>query len=148
MMRGCVSLPITFGTPKNFRTKSVLFDIAEVILPFNAILGRLALYQFMAVAHYGCLVLKMPSPNGVLKIHGHGNINISALEKLQALAAQHEVAAGPGGWRQEPSSSRQCGSSPAPHVQPSGREDVPMKAIQIGADAAQMTRITGDLDSK
>jgi hypothetical protein len=68
--RGCISLPVAFGTVENFRTESTLFDIVEVSLPFNAILGRLALYQFMAVAHYGYLVLNMPSPNGVLKIRG------------------------------------------------------------------------------
>jgi hypothetical protein len=67
---GCISLPVTFGTAKNFRMESVLFDIAEVSLPFNAILGRPTLYQFMAVAHYGYQVLKMPSPNGVIKIRG------------------------------------------------------------------------------
>jgi hypothetical protein len=49
----CISLPVTFGTTENFHTESVLFDVAEVSLPFNAILGRPALYQFMAVAHYG-----------------------------------------------------------------------------------------------
>jgi hypothetical protein len=70
--RDCISLPVTFRTTENFRTKSVLFDVAEVSLPFNAILGRLALYQFMVVAHYGYLILKMPSPNGVLKIRGGG----------------------------------------------------------------------------
>jgi hypothetical protein len=53
---------------ENFRIESILFNIAEVSLPFNAILGRPTLYQFMAVAHYGYMVLKMPSPNGVLKI--------------------------------------------------------------------------------
>jgi hypothetical protein len=41
MLRGCISLPIIFGMPENFRTKSFLFDIVEVSLPFNAILGRL-----------------------------------------------------------------------------------------------------------
>jgi hypothetical protein len=39
----CISLPVMFGTPKNFRTEGILFDIVEVTLPFNAILGRLAL---------------------------------------------------------------------------------------------------------
>jgi hypothetical protein len=68
--RGCISLPVTFGTAENFRTESVLFDVAEVSLPFNVILGRPALYQFMAMTHYGYMVLKMPSPNGVLKIRG------------------------------------------------------------------------------
>jgi hypothetical protein len=95
MLHGCISLPVTFGTPENFRTESVLFNVAEVSLPFNAILGRLALYQFMTVVHCGYLVLKMASPNGIFRICGDRNANISALEKLQALAAQHEAAIGP-----------------------------------------------------
>jgi hypothetical protein len=33
-------------------------------------------------------------------------------------------------------------------MQRSGSEDVPMKAVQIEADAAQTTRITGDMDNK
>jgi hypothetical protein len=66
--RGCISLPVIFGMLGNFCIESILFNIAEVSLPFNAILGRPTLYQFMAVAHYGYMVLKMPSPNGVLKI--------------------------------------------------------------------------------
>jgi hypothetical protein len=76
--RGCISLPVTFGTADNFRMESVLFDVAEVRLPFNAILGRPALYQFMSVAHYGYLVLKMPSPNGVRKIRGDPAWNLLA----------------------------------------------------------------------
>jgi hypothetical protein len=40
----------------------------------------------MVVAHYGYLVLKMPSPNGVVKIHGDRDAGVSALKKLQALA--------------------------------------------------------------
>jgi hypothetical protein len=36
---GCNSLSVTFGAPENFRTKSVLFDVAKVNLHFNAILG-------------------------------------------------------------------------------------------------------------
>jgi hypothetical protein len=134
--------------PENFHTNSVMFDVMEVSLPFNAILGRLALFQFMAIAYYGYLVLKMSSPNDVLKIHRDRDAGISALEKLQAMATQHEAAAGPGSPDLAPSSSRQRGSSLAPHVQPSGKEDVPMKSVQIGADAAQTTRITRDLDSK
>jgi hypothetical protein len=59
MPRGCISLPVTFGMLENFRTESVLFDVVEVSLPFNAILGRPTLYKFMAVTHYGYLVLKL-----------------------------------------------------------------------------------------
>jgi hypothetical protein len=42
-------------------TASMIFDVAEVNLPFNTIIGRPALYQFMALAHYGYLVLKLSS---------------------------------------------------------------------------------------
>jgi hypothetical protein len=60
---GTIPLPVTFGMEDNFRTENVQFEVAEVNLPFNTIIGRPALYRFMAVAHYG--VLKMPSSAGV-----------------------------------------------------------------------------------
>jgi hypothetical protein len=50
---GSIALPITFRTEENFRTENVQFDAAEVNLPFNAIIGRPTLYQFMAISHYG-----------------------------------------------------------------------------------------------
>jgi hypothetical protein len=102
MPRDCISLPVTFGTAESFRTESVIFDIAEVSLLFNSILGKPALYQFMAVAHYGYLVLKMSSPNGVLRIRGDRDAWACALEKLQALAAAHKAATEPRG--QDPTS--------------------------------------------
>jgi hypothetical protein len=102
--QGCISISVTFEMHENFRTESVLFNIVEVSLPFNVILGRPTLYQFMAVTHYGYLVLKMSSPNDVLKIRGDRDAGVSALEKLQALAAQHEAAVGPGSPDQAPSS--------------------------------------------
>jgi hypothetical protein len=82
MPRGCISLPVTFGMAENIRTESILFDVADVSLSFNAILGRPALYRFMAVAHYGYLVLKMPTPDGVLRIRGDRDVGACALEKL------------------------------------------------------------------
>jgi hypothetical protein len=148
MPRGCISLLVTFGTTENFRTESVLFDVAKVSLPFNAILGRPALYQFIVVAHYGYLVLKMTSPNGVLKIRGDRDVGAYALEKLQALAAAREAAEEHGGQDPAPPSSRQRGSASAPRVQPTGKEDVPVKTVQVGTEAGQTTRISGDLDSK
>jgi hypothetical protein len=40
----------------------------------------------MALAHYEYLVLKMPLPNGIIKIHGDRSAGAFTLEKLQALA--------------------------------------------------------------
>jgi hypothetical protein len=90
----------------------------------------------------------MPSPGGVLRIWGDRDAGACALEKLQSLAAAREAVAEPRDQGPAPLSSRQRVSTPAPRVQPSVREDVPVKTIQIGADAAQTTRISADLDSK
>jgi hypothetical protein len=116
ILRGSISLLVTFGTSEKYRMESNNFDVEEVNLPFNAIIGRPMLYQFMTIAHYGYLVLKMPSPNGIIKIHGDRSTSIFMLEKLQALVAAHEVAAGQGAPDQASSSSRQHVSSSAPHV--------------------------------
>jgi hypothetical protein len=130
--RGCISLPVTFGTAENFRTESVLFDVAVVSLPFNAILGRPALYQFMAVARYGYLVLKMPSLKGVLKIRGDRDTGGFCAGEAPGPSSGSRSCRGAWGQDLAPSSSRQCGSASAPHVQP---EDVPVKTVQVGTAA-------------
>jgi hypothetical protein len=85
--------------------ESVLFDVVEVNLRFNTIIGTPALYQFMAITDYGFLVLKMQSPNDIIKIRRDRTTGISALEKLQVLAVTHEGAASQGAPDQAPSSS-------------------------------------------
>ena len=57
---GQITLPVTFGTPSNYRTE---FDSS-----YHAILGCPALAKFMAIPHYPYLLLKMPGPNGVLSL--------------------------------------------------------------------------------
>jgi hypothetical protein len=114
--RGSISLSVMFETPENYRTESVVCDITEVNLPFNAIIGRPALYQFMVIAHYGYLVLKRSLPNGIIKIYGDRSVGVSTPEKLQVLAVAHKAIAGQGAPDQAPSSSRQCVSSSAPCV--------------------------------
>jgi hypothetical protein len=133
------------GTEENFRTENVQFDVAEVNLPFNAIIGRPALYRFMAIAHYEYLVLKMSPPAGVLTVWGDRPAVLAAVEKLHALAAE---AAGPGDGGRDPSTS--CTKTPAkvPKVQPSGADGVPIKTIRLSGDSSQTTRITGDLEEK
>jgi hypothetical protein len=96
MPRGCIS-SVTFRTAESFRIESVLSDVVEVSLPFNSILGRPALYQFTAIAHYGDLVLKMSFPNGILRIRGDHDVGACVLEKPQALAVAREAATEPGG---------------------------------------------------
>jgi hypothetical protein len=85
---GSIMLPVTFRIEENFRTENIQFDVAEVNLPFNAIIGRPALYRFMAIAHYGYLVLKIPSPAGILTVRGDRAAALAAVEKLHDLAAE------------------------------------------------------------
>jgi hypothetical protein len=76
---GSIALPFTFRTKENFRTENVQFDVAEVNLPFNAIIGRPTLYRFMAITHYEYLVLKMSSPAGVLTVQGDRPVALAAV---------------------------------------------------------------------
>jgi hypothetical protein len=66
---GQVSLPITFGTQDNYRMESLDFDVAYIALPYNAILGYLALARFMAAMHHGFNVLKIPGTNSTITVH-------------------------------------------------------------------------------
>jgi hypothetical protein len=142
---GSIALPVTFGTEENFRTENVQFDVVEVNIPFNAIIGRPALYRFMVIAHYGYLVLKMLSPAGVLTVRGDRPAALVVVEKMHALAAE---AARPDDGGRDPSTS--CTKTPAkvPKVQPSGADGVPVKTIRLSAVSSQTTRIVGALEEK
>jgi hypothetical protein len=68
---GSVVLPVTFGeTRENYRTEYIKFEVADFETSYHAILSRTAIAKFMAVPHYTYLVLKMPSPVGVLSLQG------------------------------------------------------------------------------
>jgi hypothetical protein len=139
---GSIALPVTIGTEENFRMESIVYDVAEVNLPINAIIGRPALYRFMAIAHYGYLVLKMSSPTGVLTVWGDHAAALAAVEKLQALAVEIARSDDGGG---NPSTPGTKALPKVPKVQPSGTDGVPIKAIWLTADSTQTTRIAGDL---
>src|SRR6185437_10975609 len=67
---GTVVLPVTFGTPDNYRTELIKFEVADFESSYHAILERPALAKFMAVPHYVYLLLKMPKKIGVLTFRG------------------------------------------------------------------------------
>jgi hypothetical protein len=139
---GSITLSVTFGTEENFRTENVQFDVAEVNLPLNTIIGRPTLYRFMAIAHYGYLVLKMPSPVWILTVQGDRTAALAAIEKLHTLAA--EITRPDDGGR-GPSTKA---PSKVPKVQPTGADGGPAKTIQVGADPSQTTCIAGDMGEK
>jgi hypothetical protein len=129
---GSITLPVTFGTEENFRIENVQFDVAEVNLPFNAIIGRPALYRFMAIAHYGYLVLKMSSPARVLTVRGNRAAALAAVEKLHALAAE---TARPDDRGRSPSTPGTKAPAKVLKVRPSKADNIPVKAIRLYADS-------------
>ena len=68
MPLGQITLPVTFGTPSNYRIEFIKFEVADFDSSYHAILRCLALAKFMAIPHYPYLLLKMPGPNGVLSL--------------------------------------------------------------------------------
>ena len=96
----------------------------------------------MAIAHYGYLVLKMPSPAGVLTVQGDRTAAVAAVEKLHALVAEAARS------EEDPSTSQARAHAKAPMVQPSDPDNVPVKTVQIGADSTRTTRIAGNLEEK
>ena len=68
---GSLVLEVVFGSPNNFRSEELTFDIAPFRSGYLALLGRTAFACFNAVLHYAYLKLKMPSPRGVITISGN-----------------------------------------------------------------------------
>nr|ABA98939.1 transposon protein, putative, unclassified [Oryza sativa Japonica Group] len=86
---GHIDLPVTFGGPANFRTERVSFDVADLSLPYNAVLGRPALVKFMAAVHYAYLQMKMPGPGGPISVRGDLKVALACMEQR----ADHLAAA-------------------------------------------------------
>jgi hypothetical protein len=89
---GSVVLPVTFGeTRENYRTEYIKFEVADFETSYHAILGRPAIAKFMAVPHYTYLVLKMPSPTGVVSLQGDLKISFDCDTEAVELAATNQV---------------------------------------------------------
>jgi hypothetical protein len=65
-----ITLPVSFGTPKNPRTEYITFDILDMLYPYNTIFGRGLLNIFDAALHLGYLCLKILSTFSVISVFG------------------------------------------------------------------------------
>jgi hypothetical protein len=89
---GSVVLPLTFGESRdNYHTEYVKFEVADFEMSYHAILGRPAIAMFMAVPHYTYLVLKMPSPAGVLSLQGDLKISHDCDTEAVEIASTNQV---------------------------------------------------------
>ena len=59
---GHIYMPVTFGTPENYRTEFLRFEVASFDCGYNAIISRPGLAKFMAIPHYSYMILKMSGP--------------------------------------------------------------------------------------
>ena len=72
-----------------------MFDVVDLPLPYNGILGRPALAKFMAASHYAYNTLKMPGPLGVITIPSDEKDAIICVDKMYRDAVAAEAAAAP-----------------------------------------------------
>jgi hypothetical protein len=151
---GSVVLPVTFReTRENYRTEYIKFEVANFETSYHAILGRPAIAKFMAVPHYTYLVLKMPSPTGVLSLQGDLKISFDCDTEAVELAATNQV---PNAMMEIYDASKKLApseldipekSNKANKPQPS--EEVQVKAINLGTgDSSKITMIGAGLDPK
>ena len=79
---------MVFGSPNNFRSEELLFDILPFRSGYHTLLGRTAFDRFNAVPHYAFLKLKMPGPHSVITVNGNMERSLRTEEHTTALAAE------------------------------------------------------------
>jgi hypothetical protein len=151
---GSVVLPVTFEeTRDNYRIEYVKFEVADFETSYHAILGRPAIAKFMAIPHYTYLVLKMPSPAGVLSLQGDLKISFDSDTEAVELAATNQV---PNAMMEIYDASKKLAPSEL-HIpeksdkdsKPQPAKEVQAKTIDLGTgDSNKTTTIGAGLDLK
>ena len=85
---GSVTLEVVFGSPDNFRSEELIFDIVPFRIGYHALLGRTTFAKFNMVPHYAFLKLKMPGPRGVIIVNGNMERSLCTEEHTTTLAAK------------------------------------------------------------
>jgi hypothetical protein len=65
---GHIYMSVTFGTPENYRTEFLRFEVACFNCGYNSIIGRPGLAKFMAIPHYPYMILKMLGPQRIITV--------------------------------------------------------------------------------
>jgi hypothetical protein len=151
---GSVVLPVTFGESRdNYRTEYIKFKVADFEPSYHAILGRPAIAKFMAVPHYTYLVLKMPSPAGVLSLQGDLKISHDCNTEAVEIASTNQV---PNAMMEIYAASKKLAPSELDIPEKSDKankpqpaEEVLVKTIDLGTgDSSKTTTIGAGLDPK
>jgi hypothetical protein len=151
---GSVVLPVTFGESwDNYRTEHIKFEVADFETSYHAILGRPAIAKFMAVPHYTYLVLKMPSPAGVLSLQGDLKISHDCDTEAVEIAFTNQV---PNAMMEIYAASKKLAPSELDIPEKSDKankpqpaEEVLFKTIDLGTgDSSKTTTFEAGLDPK
>jgi hypothetical protein len=151
---GSVALPVTIGeTRNNYRIEYVKFEVADFETSYHAILRRPAIAKFMAVPHYTYLVLKIPSPAGVLSLQGDLKISFDCYTEAVELAATNQI---PNAMMEIYAASKKLAPSELDITEksdnvnkPQPTEEVLVKTIDLGTgDNSKTTTIGAGLDPK
>jgi hypothetical protein len=151
---GSVVLPVTFEeTRKNYDTEYIKFEVADFETSYHAIFGKPAIAKFMAVPHYTYLVLKMPSPVGVLSLQGDLKISFDCDTEAIELATTNQV---PNAMMEIYAASKKLAPTELEILEktdttnkPQPSEEVQVKAINLGTgDSSKTNMIRAGLDPK
>ena len=85
---GSITLEVVFGSPDNFRSEDLTFNIIPFRSGYHALLGRTAFAHFNAVPHYAYLKLKMPGPRGVITVNGNMERSLRTEGHIVAITAE------------------------------------------------------------
>ena len=85
---GSITLEVVFGSPDNFRSEELIFDIVPFCCGYHALLRRTVFARFNVVPHYAYLKLKMPGPRGVIIVNGNTERSLRTEEHTAALAVE------------------------------------------------------------
>ena len=85
---GSITLEVVFGSPDNFRSDELIFDIVPFRSGYHALLGRTAFARFNMVPHYAYRKLKMPGPRSIITVKGKAELSFGTNEYTAALTAE------------------------------------------------------------
>ena len=85
---GKITLDVVFGTPENYRSEEITFQVAPFSSGYHALLEQEAFAIFQAIPHYGYMKLKMPGPKGIITLASDPDIAFHAKNKTAALALE------------------------------------------------------------
>jgi hypothetical protein len=143
---GQIDLPVSFGTPSNFRKEALTFEAVGFRGTYHAVLGRPCYAKFMAFPNYTYLKLKMPSPNGIITVgstyrHAY-ECDVECVEYAEALVESKALVADLERLSKEaPDAKRHTGN-----FEPV--EAVKSVSLDPSNDASKKVRVASELDPK